>query len=128
MHIESERHRSPSPGLTPLIDVVFILLVFFMLATRFGEWQDLPVQVSEAREVEADDTRVVRIQVLAGAEVELDGESLTSETLAERLRELPDDTRVQIRGDDAASLQHLLAITDRVRDAGFRDARLELLP
>ena len=128
MHIESERHRSPSPGLTPLIDVVFILLVFFMLATRFGEWRDLPVQVSEAREVEADDIRVARIQVLAGEEVELDGESLPPDALTDRLRELPEDARVQIRGDDAASLQHLLAVTDRVRDAGFRDAQLELLP
>jgi len=33
-------------GLTPLIDVVFILLLFFMLTTQFGRQQALPVSVA----------------------------------------------------------------------------------
>lgn len=31
------------PGLTPMIDVVFLLLVFFMLASRFGQYRALPL-------------------------------------------------------------------------------------
>ena len=56
MHLEPERHRSPTISLTPLIDVVFILLIFFMLASRFGDWKDLPVNVlpSEASEQRQD--------------------------------------------------------------------------
>ena len=129
MHIEREQHRSPSPGLTPLIDVVFILLVFFMLATRFGEWQDLPIQVSEARDIDAGERTVHRILVRADHRVEFDGETIPAEELPRKLRDAGKrDAQVQIRGDDDASLQQVLAVTDRVRAAGIVDAQLELLP
>ncbi|WP_373510748.1 ExbD/TolR family protein, partial [Thiocapsa sp.] len=43
------RFESPAPrrrliGLTPLIDVVFILLVFFMLASSLVKWQALEME------------------------------------------------------------------------------------
>lgn len=46
----------PSPprrrvGLTPMIDVVFLLLIFFMLAARFGLPQALPVSMAGQAEV-----------------------------------------------------------------------------
>ncbi len=36
MILPAASRRARRPGLTPLIDVVFLLLVFFMLASRFG--------------------------------------------------------------------------------------------
>lgn len=39
MHIEAAARRKHSVSLTPLIDVVFILLLFFMLATNFTDWR-----------------------------------------------------------------------------------------
>lgn len=41
MHIETATRRKHSISLTPLIDVVFILLVFFMLATSFTDWRPI---------------------------------------------------------------------------------------
>jgi len=42
--VEFYQYRaSPKLGLTPLIDVVFILLLFFMLASNFNRWQQMPV-------------------------------------------------------------------------------------
>jgi Biopolymer transport protein len=37
------------PGLTPIIDVVFLLLVFFMLASRFGQYRALPLSAGAAQ-------------------------------------------------------------------------------
>ncbi|MFC6760360.1 ExbD/TolR family protein [Sulfitobacter porphyrae] len=37
------------PGLTPMIDVVFLLLVFFMLASRFGQDRALPLSAGAAQ-------------------------------------------------------------------------------
>ena len=43
----SDRARAPLRiSLTPLIDVVFILLVFFMLASNFHDWRAIPLQSS----------------------------------------------------------------------------------
>ena len=86
MHLEPERHRSPSISLTPLIDVVFILLVFFMLATRFGEWKDLPVNVlsSEASE-QSNDKQWLTLTVTADGQVEMEGRTLPIDELTAAL-------------------------------------------
>ncbi len=42
-------HRRSRPiGLTSLIDVVFILLLFFMLTTQFAQWRAVPLRLAEA--------------------------------------------------------------------------------
>lgn len=41
MHIEAAPRRKHGISLTPLIDVVFILLLFFMLATNFTDWREI---------------------------------------------------------------------------------------
>jgi len=71
MHIEPERHRTPFISLTPLIDVVFILLVFFMLATRFGQFYDLPVNVQPAESMNKPDDKWLVIEVEADGDLKL---------------------------------------------------------
>lgn len=77
MHIEPERHRTPFISLTPLIDVVFILLVFFMLATRFGQFYDLPVNVQPAESMNKPDDKWLVIEVEADGDLNLNGVSFT---------------------------------------------------
>jgi len=48
-------------SLTALIDVVFILLMFFMLTTQFTQWQSIPLQLSQASSIPA---RQVQIEAL----------------------------------------------------------------
>ena len=109
MHLEPERHRSPTISLTPLIDVVFILLIFFMLASRFGDWKDLPVNVlpSEASE-QRQDQDWLTLTVTADGQVEMEGERYAVSDLAERLQGR--DATVLITGEADAPLQAALAI------------------
>jgi biopolymer transport protein ExbD len=46
--------RKSLVNLTPLIDVVFILLIFFMLASNFIKWHSLELSVSEPDEIVLD--------------------------------------------------------------------------
>ncbi len=129
MHLEPERHRSPTISLTPLIDVVFILLIFFMLASRFGDWKDLPVNVlpSEASEQRQDqDQDWLTLTVTADGQVEMEGERYAVSDLAERLQGR-DDT-VLITGEADAPRQAARATLDAARAAGIEDVQLELMP
>lgn len=127
MHINEHTRRMPTVALTPLIDVVFILLVFFMLSTRFGLWQDLPVHVTSptSTPVQAeDDQRLIRIQ--SDGHVQLDGETLSLEQLAQALQASPERT-TRVSGADDAPIQAILRVVDILNEAGVDDARLELM-
>ena len=50
----SQPRKKSLVNLTPLIDVVFILLIFFMLASNFVRWHTIELTVGEASEVEID--------------------------------------------------------------------------
>ena len=126
MKIDTGNHRAPLISLTPLIDVVFILLIFFMLATRFGDWRDLPMDVTPAGESVPSHETLHRLHVLDGQRVELNGEPLATEELARALAPLRGEA-LWISGGDEATLQALLQVADRVRASGFTDAQLELL-
>lgn len=56
--MQLDRPATPSRkliGLTPLIDVVFILLLFFMLTSSFIQWQSLDLMVSTGEGSEVSD-------------------------------------------------------------------------
>ena len=126
MHIEPERHRTPFISLTPLIDVVFILLVFFMLATRFGQFYDLPVNVQPAESMNKPDDKWLGIEVEADGDLNLNGVSFTPDAVADRLD--TQKTKVWVTVSADATLQQALAAVDAIKGAGVKDVQLELLP
>lgn len=65
MHIDSGAHpKRRLISLTPLIDVVFILLVFFMLASSFMEWRLVDLQLGGEGGGEVDPS-AARVQLTA---------------------------------------------------------------
>lgn len=48
MNLRSQRREEPEVNLTPLIDVVFLLLIFFMVSTTFQRESELKIQLPEA--------------------------------------------------------------------------------
>lgn len=50
-------------SLTPLIDVVFILLIFFMLASNFIEWQFIELGIGESEEMRVDNRSASTIKL-----------------------------------------------------------------
>tara|TARA_Y100001963_G_scaffold91246_1_gene125748 strand:+ start:420 stop:800 length:381 start_codon:yes stop_codon:yes gene_type:complete len=126
MHLEPERHRSPSISLTPLIDVVFILLVFFMLASRFGDWKDLPVNVLPSEEsTDQQDRDWLTLTVTESGQVRIGD---TDYALDELAAQIDAGQTVLITGEPDAPLQAALATLDAVRAAGVEDVQLELMP
>jgi len=52
MQLSSPIRKKSLVNLTPLIDVVFILLIFFMLASNFTRWHTIEISMGEASEIE----------------------------------------------------------------------------
>jgi len=110
--------RSRKPSLTPMIDVVFLLLVFFMLASQFG--RDAAVRLSGAG-AGAAYSGPPRLIDIAPDGLTLNGLGIDIAGLPEALIPLtqdPGDT-VILRGKDGATLQRLLDVAQALQTAGF---------
>jgi biopolymer transport protein ExbD len=106
------------PNLTPMIDVVFLLLIFFMLASRFGIDMFLPLGVAGQGSGYSGPPRLVDI---GPATLALNGVTLSDNALAAAiapLTESPDDTII-LRARDDADLQRLIEVMDLLKTAGF---------
>lgn len=108
------------PSLTPMIDVVFLLLVFFMLASRFGVDMHLPLNAAGDASDASYQGPPRLVDVLPDG-VKLNGVSIAAEDLVEKisaLTETRDDTIVLRAGDEAA-LQRIVDVMQRLGAAGF---------
>jgi biopolymer transport protein ExbD len=118
MRFGAERPRR-RPNLTPMIDVVFLLLVFFMLVSRFGVDRALPLSVAGGGgSAYSGPPRLVE---LGADSLRLNGLSIAPDALAEALRGLTDNPTdaIILRAAEGADLQALVAVMDRLTGAGF---------
>ncbi len=110
-------------SLTPLIDVVFILIMFFMLTTQFERTQVLDVLVSSkgasaAQVVTQDDT--VRVVVLNDGTWQLNNQQFSIND-TEALRELTTYKNVRVSASDDAILQDVINLVDELAKVGVNE-------
>lgn len=106
------------PNLTPMIDVVFLLLIFFMLASRFGVDRALPLSSAGGAGEYSGPPRLVE---LTPTGLSLNGVPVTADALAAGLAPLmqsPNDAII-LRARDGADLQALVTVMDRLGTAGL---------
>ena len=116
---KGKRRRSPV-SLTVLIDVVFILLVFFMLASSFLDWRSITLAAPSAEASAAPMEGAVLVEIrpsglrLAGRTLSLDA---LEAGLRARLAEKPDQA-VFVKPAAGIPLQDAVAVLDRLSAAG----------
>ena len=113
-------------SLTPLIDVVFILLIFFMLASSFLDWAQIPVQGQEKASrsfssSSATQTEVLRLSLFADGDILLQGKRVPFRQLQDYLARQSEKPRVLIAVEDGIAVQQTLDFLARLRVAGVVD-------
>ena len=126
MKFRTSNRDSPEVNLTALIDVVFLLLIFFMVSTTF-EWRtDLGIELPEASAGEsARDDAVVDVLIDAAGGVKVEGRRLGDPTtrnlrqaLARAARGL-DSPQVVISADAQTPHHSVVTVMDAARLAGL---------
>lgn len=112
-------------NLTPLIDIVFLLLVFFMLTAHFVDEQQIVMQLPQSSSEEAlAQTQVVTIAIDAQGQIYLDNAVIDKPDLPLRLQALSgqhvaDTLHIQLRADQTTSFEHIVYVLDQVRQTGL---------
>lgn len=122
MQFEGRRKASQMPNLTPLIDIVFLLLVFFMLTSHFVREQSLNIDlpVADSGEAVSEDGQ---LEVVINPEgMFLIDEHIVEEhnlegVLRQHLIERK-EKQLRVRGDRGSPLGKAVSILDAARKAG----------
>jgi len=104
----------------PLIDIVFLLLIFFMLTSNFIFQPGIRVNLPRAITSEALSERNIVIAITAENLIYIDGKLVTLNEMSPRLRDVADLRRsILIKADEKASLGRVVKIWDICRQAGI---------
>ena len=120
---------------TPLIDVVFLLLIFFMVSTTFIRDAALAVDLPEAEGVRMDrEAGDIEVRVGAAGDYAVNGKPLTRngpQTLLRALRDAQRDTqtassdaRVVVAADAAARHDAVVHVLDAAKRLGLTRIRI----
>jgi biopolymer transport protein ExbD len=134
-----DRHQAdelPHINMTPMVDVVLCLLVFFMAATRLYDWEEkefivsVPEVAQQAGPLTAapDDLilTIVKPGQVAIGEANYDLPALGA--LLKKARAAYEDQGVVIRGDAALNYQDLADVLSVCDASGIRNVRLPVRP
>lgn len=129
MQIElPSRRRRALISLTPLIDVVFILLIFFMLASSFLDWSAVPLSTPSAQQTSAvTDEPPLSVRITLEAGVRIEGKTVDLDTIERVIRQYLDEQperTVVVQPEGGVALQEVVDVLDEVRRANPRSMRL----
>ena len=118
-------------NMTPMIDVVFQLLLFFLVASRFAdEERQLKVMLPQASEAKSLLAKVdlFTVNVDRQGDYFVDGRSVSPGQLEGRLRQLatnnPGRQSVEIRADRRCQWEHVVLVMNLCNKVRIRDYRV----
>ena len=124
MPLKVQQDDEPTINLTSMIDVLFLLIIFFMVGTRFDDAErqidlNLPRVAGAAPMIAGPQSRVVSLS--RDGSVMLDGRRMSTAELTATLRAAVAeyrDTAVDVRSDGASTAQQLADVFAAIQNAG----------
>ena len=127
MPIKTHQDEKPTLNMTPMIDILFLLIIFFMVGTKFTEIErKIDLEVPEVSDTQTPETPPQHkiINVYRDGSVTLDEEQMDLKQLERRLvslRQQSSTLSVIIRGDAEGAFQNVASVLSVCRQAGVSD-------
>lgn len=124
MRFRKAKHKRVQINITPLIDVLFLLLIFFMLSTTFDQYAGLKLELPQASAKEVTRTESLEVLIDAQGRIYIDQEKIPILKLEEELQkkfQKEKYRRMLIRADRNVSHGYVVEVMDVARKVGFRE-------
>lgn len=127
MRFQPRRVEDIDINVTSLIDVVLLLLIFFMVSTRFVEQSRIDLTLpSASREAPVKLPKAIEISIDRRGQVYVDGKALVNakvetirQALSEARADAPDEPTVIVSADRSTEFQLAVDAMDAARQAGL---------
>lgn len=124
MRYKERSNTEQEIDISPLIDIVFILLIFFMVSATFVRDYDLDINRPKASTSTASSSKAIRVHLDANGETYIDGQPVRTWVIQSRVRDLlrtSTDKTVLVVTDEGVSAKKLIEVVDQARLAGADD-------
>lgn len=124
MRYRSRTETNNALDISPLIDIVFILLIFFMVTTTFVKDMKLELERPSAASASAASTKAIRLYIDKSGDTYLDGEPIRLWLIQSKLRDLlkaSAEAGVLVVTDEGVPAGKLVEVVDQARLAGAKN-------
>ena len=134
MPLKTHQDDLPAINLTPMIDIVFNLIIFFMVSTRFTEIErkvDLSVPQVGGTATLSEAQRGRTINVFRDGKITLDSQPVTITELRAQLAAAHrqyEGLQVTVRGDGLTHYQNVAAVMTACQQAGISEMGIAVAP
>lgn len=121
LYRRDRKKQSIFVDLSPLIDVVFLLLIFFMVSTRFRDDHGLDLNLPQSESRQASQEQSLTIVVGADSSIRVDGEEVVRDQLEPTLKtklEAREKKMVVLRIDQSVAHGTVVEVMDAAKKAG----------
>lgn len=122
MRISIPKKRKAGINLTSLIDVLFILIIFFTVSTTFIEQPGIELKLPKAKSTEGHTAQKIIVYVDLQKNIFLNDEIVTLKNLAQKVKELADlqkDKSIVLKADAGVTHGVVIQIMDLLREQGI---------
>ncbi len=123
MRFQHKQQEEQQIDISPLIDMVFILLIFFMVSTTFVKDMKLDLERPGAASASRASTKALRVYIDKNSSIFVDGNPVKPWMLQSRIRQLisGDEGQVLVVVDRNVPSEKLIEVVDQCRLAGAND-------
>lgn len=133
--MSARRHRREAEDteldMTPMLDIVFIMLIFFIVTTSFVKESGIAVSAPQAETASRQENANIFIAITAAGEVWIDrrpADPRSVRAIVARMRADNPEGSVIIQSDEDASTRMLVDVMDQVRLAGVESIAIAAEP
>ncbi|VAW86197.1 Biopolymer transport protein ExbD/TolR [hydrothermal vent metagenome] len=128
MEFEGRARIHSHLDIAPLIDIVFLLLVFFMLTSTFLVPEAIELELPESTTAMVTEITPITVALNASGELALNGDPIQLDKLRLAMEPLiannSDDVAITLKSDAHTEVQQLLRVMDEIRAAGGNNVAL----
>ncbi len=121
MKIQTTKKKISTTLLISMTDVIFLLIIFLLIASNFASQTGLPIQLPGSVSSVRQTHQVIHIVFKDANNIDFMGEIITLNQLSDSLKKnfTSSEQVVRLSADKETALQTLISLMDTIRGAGY---------
>jgi len=122
-----KKNKNVEINIAPLIDIVFLLLIFFMLATEFSDFKTIDMTTPIVRELDIKNDEPLLVELSSEGQIKINKILINYSNLEKQIKNFKknqSDPQVMISTPEETEINILIKVMDAIRISGVDNIAL----